>query len=104
MRGNSIRYDTIVIGAGTAGGVLAACLSEDARRSVLLLKAGPDYPMVEQLPAALRRSHISGPALAGLHMWGSVATANLHQPTPMPIPHGKVTGSFSAVQDTILLQ
>jgi choline dehydrogenase len=37
------RYDVVVAGGGTAGCVLAARLSEDPRRSVCLVEAGPDY-------------------------------------------------------------
>ena len=49
-----MNYDGSVIGVGSAGCPLAARLSKDPNRSVLLLEAGLDYPYFQELTDNLK--------------------------------------------------
>ena len=58
--------DVVIVGAGSAGCVLAARLSEERDCDVVLLESGPDYPTVADLPPEIR----SGLRPAFTHDWG----------------------------------
>ncbi len=99
-----MKYDYIVIGAGSAGCVLATRLTEDPGKSVLLLEAGPDYPEFEHLPIDLKDGNNVWRSAYGPHSWDFRAKGSALQTEPVVIPRGKATGGSSAINGQVLFR
>lgn len=93
-------YDVVVVGAGSAGAVLASRLSEDVYRRVLLIEAGPGYAP-DAYPDAVRLQSIIGADPA--HDWGFVAEPDCLG-VSRPVPRGKVLGGCSAVNAGVAMR
>ena len=92
-------YDVVIVGAGSAGCVIASRLSENPNLSVALVEAGPDYETLTDTPYDLINSHNNS---YKNHDWGFQ-----YEPTQGRLdrfPRGRVTGGSSAVNTTIALR
>jgi choline dehydrogenase len=95
----------IVVGAGSTGAPIAARLSEDRSRNILLLEAGPDFPTLESLPQEIRNGLATGAdmAVSGEFDWKLTARATDLNPN-MPVPRGKIVGGTSSINGQVFLR
>ncbi len=95
-----MRYDVIIIGAGAAGAAIAARVTEDPKRTVLLVESGPYYATTEQMPDDLVNGHNNSYTA---HDWRYQHVTNAVGRSA-PLPRGRVVGGSSAVNTAIALR
>jgi choline dehydrogenase len=98
---SDIRYDYIIVGAGSAGCVLANRLSEDPNASVLLLETGgSDRSIFIQMPTAL-----SIPMNTKKYAWQFETEEEPHLDNrKMHCPRGKVLGGSSSINGMVYVR
>ncbi len=90
---------TVVVGAGSAGGALAARLTEHADERVILVEAGPDYPTMAEVPPTVLDAY----QLAVDHFWPLEAyfVEPAESRPPQPYPRGRLVGGSSCVNAAV---
>jgi choline dehydrogenase len=94
-------FDYVIVGAGSAGCVLADRLTEDGRSSVLLLEyGGTDHSIFIQMPAAL-----SIPMNSKTYNWGYRSEPEPHLGGRcIACPRGKVLGGSSSINGMVYVR
>jgi choline dehydrogenase len=98
---NEAVFDYVIVGAGSAGCVLADRLTEDGRNTVLVLEyGGSDRSLVIQMPAAL-----SIPMNLKTYNWGYRSEPEPHLGgRRLTYPRGKVLGGSSSINGLVYVR
>lgn len=99
-----MKYDVIIVGAGSAGAPLAALLSDEPSISVLLLDEGPYYPTLEQLPEVIKTFYGSFMGTENPYVRSYPAQYSAQQSEPKRAYRGMVVGGGSAINGSVFLR
>ncbi|MBT5810186.1 MAG: choline dehydrogenase, partial [Rhodospirillaceae bacterium] len=93
-------YDYIVIGAGSAGSVVANRLSANPANRVLLLEAGPASHPWSRIPIGFAKL-IDNPAANWCYSAEPEANTNGRK---MPVPRGRLLGGSSSINGLVFVR
>ncbi|MHC8604172.1 choline dehydrogenase [Arenicellales bacterium IMCC58067] len=94
-------FDYIIIGAGSAGCVLANRLSKDPNNRVLLLEAGPmDHKLMIHIPAGVYHAY-KDPSINWNYLTEQEPECDQRQ---IDLPRGKVIGGSSSINSMVYMR
>ncbi len=94
-------YDYIIIGAGSAGCVLASRLSEDPNNRVLIIEAGPmDHKLMIHIPAGVYHAY-KDPSINWNYQSEPEADC---EDRNIDLPRGKVIGGSSSINSMVYMR
>lgn len=98
--------DYVIVGAGSAGSVIAARLTEDADTTVILLEAGPDYRVAEAPPSirSVSPMQVLTSSDNSAYRWDDLKSHRTNTQTPMTLMRGRGVGGSSSVNGMLAVR
>lgn len=100
MNNNIQKFDYIVVGAGSAGAVIASRLSENTNNSVLLVEAGKSEHPFAKMPMSFGMFINKSGVNWRYQSKPELATSNRN----IPIPRGKMLGGSSSINGLVYVR